>query len=310
MKFNIINLLTLIFATLILNSCQIKLEDFNPNQESEKLTVEGFVSDSIGFHFVRLSKTTNVLSTQPNAPISDALVVVTDNAGLIDTFQYNAPTASFLPSKVWKGIPGNTYKLNVVTGEYSVYATETMESYANFKIDSLKSVFRETATKNRVENFSYRDVFFTGTPYISVGDSVYRVQLFALKEIPSRVNVQTYVFRNKTLFQGSNTFFVNNLLEVPINSFYVMPPPGGGPPQNIHFLKGDTVTILLQGITDACFVYYQGLNSVLSNDGGLFSAPAGNPPTNLSSDKAIGYFKVARIATKSIVVNNIGIVDP
>ncbi|MFN0048473.1 MAG: DUF4249 family protein [Cytophagales bacterium] len=296
---------------LALSGCQVKLYDFNPNQDSVKLAVEGFVSDSTGYHFVRLTKSVNVLSTEPNPLISNAIVIVKDNENLIDTFQYSAQTGLYLSSKFpqWKGKPGNTYTLSVVTPEFNVTASEAMPNYENFKIDSLRPVFREKATANRVRNFSYNDVFFTGQKYINVDDSVFRIRIFALKQLPYRVNVQMYAFRNTKPFLNNDRFFVNNLAEVPIDNFFIMPPPGGGPPTNLHFITGDTVNVLLHGITEQCFVYYQGLNSVLGNDGGLFSAPAGNPPSNLSSTAAIGYFKVARVTQKSVLVKFNGDID-
>lgn len=305
MKKNIIYILSIVF----LAACQVKLDDFNPNQDATRMAVDALVSDSLGFHYIRLTKSVNVLSTEPNPPVNNALVVVSDNAGLVDTFALTGENGIYRPSKLWRAVPGNTYTLNISSPEFNATAIETMPLYPDFKIDSLTSVFREKAREEAVESFAYNDIFFDGKPYIKAEDSIYRVRMYAMENLPYRVNVQTQVFRNGVIFNGSNQFFVNNLKDVPINSFFVMPPPGGGPPRNIHFVKGDTVTVLLQGISDQCFVYYQGLNAVLSNDGGLFSSPAGNPPTNFNTDMAIGYFKVAKLTQKSVIVKFTGEVE-
>ncbi len=301
-----IGLISTIFAV---TSCQVKLDNFNPNQDSEKLGIESLVSDSLGFHYIRLTTSVNVLSTQPNPGVKDATVIVNDNQGMTDTFKLADNTGLYLPSKLWRGISGNTYSLSISTPKYNVTASEQMADYQNFKIDSLKSVFREKATEARVNSFSYNDIFFTGKQYIKVQDSVFRVRLFALNQLPYRINVQVYVFRGDNIFSSNSGFFVNNLSEVPINNFYILPPPGGGPPTNLNFISGDTVTVLLQGISEKCFVYYRGLNAVLNNDGGLFSSPAGNPPNNLSSNDAVGFFKVARITKKSIIIKFNGEID-
>ncbi|MDX2189914.1 MAG: DUF4249 family protein [Bacteroidota bacterium] len=300
---------TLIIVAVILWSCQMKVNDYKPSDSTPKWTVEGLVSDSTDMHYVKISKVINVTENVPIPTINNAQVIVSGTDGIIDTFKLSSE-GIYLPSKLWKGTPGATYNLYVSTPDINIIGSETMPNYANFVIDSLNPVFREKAVQNRVNSpsgpGSYNDLFFTGKKYIRTGDSVFRVRLYALKELPYRVNVFSYLYRNGVLWKPNSRYFINNLQEVPINSFFILPPPGDGPPQFVHFLSGDTVTVLLQGITDRCFAYYAGLNQVLQFDGGLFSSPAGNPINNYNNPNVFGYFKVARIASKKVVVRDLG----
>jgi hypothetical protein len=303
-------ILNLSFLLPLLIGCQIKLDSYDPSQGKEQLVVDGFVSDSLGFHFVRLTKSTSILSTDSIPVVSNATVVVSDGVSLVDTFYLAEPRQGlYLPSKIWKGIPGNTYTLTIKSPDFEASAVETMPSYETFKIDSLKSVFREKATEQRVRFFAYNDIFFNGRPYIAVGDSVFRVRIFALNQLPYRVNIEIFAFRNGLPYQSSNRYFVRNVQEIPLNNFFIFPPGAGGPPENLHFLSGDTVTVQLHGISDGCYVYYQGLNDVFNNDGGLFSAPAGNPPNNFNNPNILGYFRAARVTQKNIIVKFSGEVD-
>ena len=294
---------TFIFSVIFLTSCQVKIKDINPPTDAAKLTVDGTITDSAGVHYVRLTKTVDILSTATTPGINDAMVLVTNNTtGFQDTFKL-APQGNgyYIPSKVWAGVPGNKYTLKVVTTDQTVTASETMPNWADFKIDSLVPFFRETATKVRVENHLYNDNFLSG-PYIKQGDSLYRVKIYAMSELPYRVNVQTFVYRNSSPFYGT-VFAINNLNEIPINNNYVYPPGGDGPPANVHLLLGDNITVVLRGLTNECFQYYRDLNAVLGSDGGLFNSPPGNPVNNMDNKEVLGYFKTVITTSKTITVS-------
>jgi hypothetical protein len=296
-------LYTFIFFVILLTSCQVKIKDVNPPSGTSKLTVDGTITDSIGHHYVRLTKTVDILSTETTPGVNDAMVLVVNNTtGFRDTFKLSPQrNGYYIPSKIWAGIPGNSYTLKVVTTDQTVTASETMPDWPDFKIDSLVPIFREPATKNRLTNGLYNDRFYSG-PYIKESDSLYRVKIYAMSQLAYRVNIQTFVLRNSSPFY-STEFFINNLNQVPLDNNYVYPPGGGGPPTNVHFLLGDNVTVSLRGITNECYEYYRALNAVLNSDGGLFNSPPGNPVNNMNNKEVLGYFKTVVTTSKTITIS-------
>ncbi len=302
---NIILKLSLIaLMAIILHSCQEKLRDFKPSSGIQRIVIDGFISDSTGANYVSITKTKDLLDKNPVPVVSNAMVILRDNLAVIDTFKFSTLTRSYLPSKPWKGVAGTNYTLTVLADGTTYTATDKMPDWPVFKIDSLKAEFRlkiEDKDTVRVRNNAFNSLFFGGKNYIKKGDSVFRIRMFAMKEQPYRVNVLTKVFRNKTPYFNPFSITVNNLQEVPINSFFINPPQGGGPPTTVNFISNDTITVVLAGITDNAFVYFSGINAVNGNDGGLFDSPAENPLSNFNNN-ALGYFRAVRITSKSLIV--------
>ena len=296
-------ILSFLFLALFIQGCQEKIADYKPEGQEPKLVVDATISDSTSLHFVKLSMSVDLLSSKIPPAVNDAQVIVKDNTlNLIDTFKLESGNNGiYLPSKVWKGIPGNSYSIKIVTTTKTVNATEVMPNWSNFSIDSLRPVFREEATSQRVENKSYNDYFF-GKQYINRGDSVYRIRVYGFVNIPYRVNIQMLIFRNSSEFY-TRGYLINNINEVPINSFYIFPPSGDGPPTSTNYLLNDTVTVVLKGITNECFDYYRSLNAVLNSDGGLFNSPPGNPVNNFNDKEVFGYFRTVRLTSKTVVIS-------
>lgn len=310
----------LVFPLLyLLQSCQEKLKDFKPSGGiNPKVVIDAFISDSIGGNYIVVTQTKDLLDQNPVPPINNAVVVLTDGQGLVDTFKL-APFANgyYFPSKVWNGVPGRTYTLKVLaapsSGSSQLYtATSTMPNYPNpFKIDSLQQDYKRRSVNNAIRVLqpsdsaslrrnSFNTLNYNGVQFLNVGDTLIGVRMFAFKDITYRVNVITKVFRNNLSFK-SNNIKINNLSQVPVNSFFVNPPAGGGPPQSLNFAKGDTVTVVLAGIPDDAFEYFNSINSVNANDGGLFNSPPGNPKSSFDNG-ALGCFRAVRLTSKTIII--------
>lgn len=187
-----------------------------------------------------------------------------------------------------------------------------MPIYQNeFKIDSLVQDYRRSTVDNSIRVLQPRDstnlrrnsfntLNYDGKQFLKIGDTLIGVRLFALKNFNYRINVITKVFRNGLSFRSSS-IKINNLSQVPVNSFFVNPPAGGGPPQSLNFAKGDTVTVLLAGVTNETFDYFNTINSINGNDGGLFNSPPGNPKSSFDNG-AIGCFRAVRLTSRTIII--------
>lgn len=302
--------IVLVIMTIMLNSCSIKLGDFNPTGDT-KIVISGMISDSTDNHKIVVSRTKGVIETGFPNSVSNAIVVVTDNISLTDTFQYVPnvlfPISSYYkPSKSWAAVGGRTYSLTVIADGKTYTATDKMPNVSNYGIDSVKVTYRFKATPlkdvDTISLFQYNQVGFL-VPYIEKDDSLFRVKIFAPNIKNGRANTKISIYReaNGVVWPyNSQSVYVYNSLEFQLNDLYVLPPQQG-PPTSIYFKPGDKCTLVLQSISDNAYSYFSGVNAVNSSDGGLFSAPAGNPENNLSGG-ALGYFYAAQVVTKTFAI--------
>ena len=312
---NFIFLFAIIFPLVyLLQSCQEKLKDFKPSAGADqKVVIDAFVSDSIGANYIIITKTKDLLDQNPVPTINNATAILTDGQGLVDTFQVSPQLSGYyFPSKIWKGVAGRTYSLNVIIDGQTYIAASTMPVYqAAFKIDSLKQDYRRSSADNSIRVLQPRDstnlkrggfntLNYDGKNYLKVGDTLIAVRLYAFAQPTQRVNLITKVYRNGRLFRDNN-IKLNNLFEAPVNTFFINPPGGGGAPQTLNFAKGDTVTVALAGISDESFNYFNAVNAVNNNDGGLFNSPPGNPKSSFDNG-AIGCFRAVRLTSRTIVI--------
>ena len=74
-----------------------------------------------------------------------------------------------------------------------------------------------------------------------------------------------------------------------------------------RYRAADTVRVELHRIDEAMYRYYIGLVQLLYNDGGLFSPPPVNPPTNLENltnpdDLPLGFFQVSTRVGATVIL--------
>ena len=100
----------LFIAVLFLTSCEKVITLPIENNES-KVVIEGDITDQPGPYFVKLSRSINLSESNKYPIISDAIVVISDNAGVKDTLKHL--TAGIYRTKLIKGVYGRTYFLDV-----------------------------------------------------------------------------------------------------------------------------------------------------------------------------------------------------
>lgn len=121
-KFQII---TIVLVTLIIFSC---IEPFHPeitnNDPENQLVVEGRVTDETAPFRVRLTRPDNVYNIQNQydfRPVTDAIVNISDNKGNVFPLFYTDNGWYETEDKKLKGVPGNTYMLNITESNGTQY---------------------------------------------------------------------------------------------------------------------------------------------------------------------------------------------
>lgn len=130
-------------SQLLLSFCLIILsckERINLNGDfREKLVIEAEIVKGEGPHFVKISKTTSFSGSKNYIPQLAQNIVITDDAGNIDTLKmYGGRNGIYVTSKII-GTPGKTYYLKVnYNGE--IYSAKSIMPYG-IELDTVFSEF-------------------------------------------------------------------------------------------------------------------------------------------------------------------------
>ena len=253
-------------------SCE-KVVTIDLNKADPHLVIEGVVSDQSGPYTVMLSKTGNYF--EPALiflPVSNALIVVTDDQGQRDTMK--EITSGTYQSSTLKGIAGRTYSLNVIAEGRSYNAISSMPK--KIFIDSLYAVVRN---ESRGQPGYDIYVMFKDPPEPG---NYYRLNARSSALIPAdSIDGRRYRMYTDKLTNG-------NEMAERIRAG-----------RNVAI--GDTITIDLLSIDRATYDYFNTLRDVLSSDRAATSLAPTNPNTNLSNG-SLGYFSAWTIDTKMIII--------
>jgi len=260
------------FLAIILSACQdvihIDLNDVEP-----QIVIEGTVTDQPAPYKVKISKTGDYFEPSTFPAVSNAIVMISDDAGRSDTLQETED--GIYQSDLLQGIPGRTYKLTVTAEENDYTASSTMPDA--IPIDSL--------------GYEYQ----TGGFGPGVGEG-YRLHCHFI----DRAGIPDYcrfkIYQNGQLLEGyflyEDKYTDGNHID--FSGFEEV------------FELNDTLRVELLTIDEATFDYYSTLKDVIANGGegnpgpGAGGTPA-NPNTNLSNG-ALGYFGAFTIRTDTIII--------
>ncbi|GAB1415554.1 hypothetical protein MASR2M117_09600 [Paludibacter sp.] len=124
--------ITLIIASLIFASCTKEI-DIDLNSTDTQLVIEGNITDDPGPYTVKLSKTVNFSDANNYPPFTDAMVIISDNTGIVDTLTETIP--GLYQTNFITGIQGNAYTLKIIAENKQYNATSTMPHKVN--LDSI-----------------------------------------------------------------------------------------------------------------------------------------------------------------------------
>ncbi len=261
---------------LIFSSCEQVIDLPLRGKDSPALIVQAEVVDVKGFSFVKLGETLDFYDPREEPQASGAIISVTDQNGNKMDFLESSEEAEagfyFPQDPEYKGVVGNTYSLSI---EYKG-STFTSESkiFPTTNIDSVQVRF---------------------TPGSRFQDEGYYLYFYAKEPQETR---DFYFWRN----YRNDTLIYDNAGDLLLASDEIVGESIDGLQLPFAFELDDTVRLEQYSITKETFDYYNDLQNVVFNDGGLFSPPPVNPRTNIKGTNVLGIFMTSSMVSITTIV--------
>ncbi|MFT5185077.1 MAG: hypothetical protein ACI84C_002213 [Flavobacteriales bacterium] len=271
--------LVAIAVLAILQSCTERIElDLN-DEDSQRMVVEGWITNEEMKHEIELTETTSYFFEEAAPRVSGATVTITDGDSTWDLDEeepgkYRTPLITPQTDKWY------TLTINHDGEEY----TATSYMRPTFPLDSLN-----VRVLDPLEEFG-----FPADPYYSVriwtqevpgtGDSYMWTMNVNSESVRDTLNELSFV--NDDLYDG---IYVP---DVEIHSLEI----------DIEATIGDTVEVIQWNIGREGYDVFVGILNETAFNGGLFDAPPANVNTNISNG-AVGYFGAAGVTRRSTIIN-------
>lgn len=262
-------LLFIVFSLVFFTSCEKEI-DLDLEDKSGNIVIEANITDQSGPYYVRITKSVAFTEENQYPPISDAIVIISDNTGQIDTLQYETDGRYKTTNLI--GVPGRTYTLQITAQGVNYTAQSTMPQPVN-----LDDLTQDSFSIGGETNYNILPVF---TDPLPLGNRY----LFSVS-----VNAETY----KT-FQTISDNIDNGL----VNQRTLMVTTED---DDDEIVVGDTVHIEMQCIDSDVYTYYTALIQISGDSGPGGSVTPANPPSNISNG-ALGYFSAHTTTVGSIVI--------
>lgn len=253
--------------------------DYTPDSKQSKrqLVVEGLVTTLTDSSRIKLSYTSPDFTTGTLDFNNSATVTVTNEEGYRVTFRSADKKGLYLPDPGYAAKAGKKYYLKIVTDGTTYEADGTL--YPVARILQLDYV-EETGPIDETDNtLKCRVRYYVEKP--KGGKNFYKVLQY-------RNGVPCHISRS-----GENRSFVYTDAVLP-NKINILS-------ARIRYEKGDKARIDLQSISEAAYKFYNDLNTIQNNDGGMFTAPGANPISNISNG-GMGFFQLSDNSHKEILI--------
>jgi hypothetical protein len=273
------NIFFVLLFAIVFVSCDRPIH-LNLNESQSRVIIEGQVTNRAGYQYVKLSRSVDFYQTGALPKITNATVSVKDSDGNEVVFIHNPNNKAdsigyYLPQTPFLGVIGKDYHLRVdVDGEIyeaddHLYPVTSVDSLA-YRIDDDEKDDPKTYNK------------------------FYEVLIYAKEPHPSKDYYLFKFYRNDSLklYNDTDIYYTDDeALGESIN----------GISTPIFYAPGDKATIEAYSLSRTGYVFYDDLQKLLNNDGGMFNQPPANSRTNLSNG-ALGFFQASAINSASIVV--------
>jgi len=274
MKIRFNDLLQIVFSLVtivIFSGCQ-KVINVDLNEAASRIVIEGLITDGSGPYTVSISMSGSYFNQPVLPPVSGAMVIITDNTGIIDTLKETTP-GLYLTTKT-RGIPGRTYTLKVISENQEYDGSSTILSHVN--IDFLSIVKSQSqridfgGNNHNESNFEIH-CFFKDP----LEKNFYRIKVFTNDSTDAE---------NYRLYDDQYTNGLETELRV------------------ARATVGDTDRIELLSLDKQTYGFYRTLEDLLHSNPIFGSTPA-NPNNNLSNG-ALGYFGAYAVSSKTIIITD------
>jgi hypothetical protein len=273
----------ILFLTIIVGmsiSCR-KIIDIDLNSAAPKLVVEANITDQPGPYKVTLATSVNFDESNYFPPATGATVVISDNAGNIDTLTETFP-GNYLTNYIL-GVTGRIYTLNIFYGGKNYSAVSTL--HTPVQIDSV--AISTVATGGPGSGLTGG-----GGGGGGMGHSFSKTVTAYFHDPAGISNYYRLIFFKNTV-EIKRLFVVEDRLQDGKNISI------GLSEKSNAVVSGDLITVQMQPINKSDYDFFYTLNQ-LFRDGMQASTPA-NPTTNIEGG-ALGYFSAhaLTIANKQI----------
>lgn len=255
-----------------------------------KLIVDGVLTDQYMDHFVKLSVSSDFFKNEPNPPVSNANVILSEGELEISLEEMEEFPGVYLIPKSYRGIYGRTYTLRI--------------SGVDVNADGVEESYEASNTLKPVSDIDAIDLKWS----LDQGQKAWQVLLYT-KEPEETVDYYAFVvYVNGELitpkiseaeYAKDKFFNGNNVNGAWVQS--VVEEDNEGEVTD-HILElGDWVKLEMQSINED---YYNFIDAVQQETGiqvPLFSGPPANVPTNISNG-GIGFFRTYSLTQDSIQV--------
>lgn len=263
---------------LMLSACTERIDLELNDQDARRLVVEGWFTDQLKQHEVKLTYTTSYFENQAAPAASGAIVTISDG-NTTWNLEEQSPGRYFTPEMA--GTPETWYHLSIeVDGE--VYeASSWMRPVAD--VDSL-----HVRVLDPLVEFG-----FPGDPYYSVriwtqelpGQGDRYMWLTYVNNVGIRDTLRELTFVDDVLYDGAYVEDVEiDYLEI-----------------DDEATIGDTVRIEQYNIGVEAYDIFIGIMNETAWNGGLFDAPPANVKTNISNG-ALGFWGAASVREGSTII--------
>jgi hypothetical protein len=274
--------MVLVSSCIFLTACE-KVIDIDLDNTEPRVVIEAAITDAEGPYPVYISKTSDYFEPGKYPAISNGLVIISDDTGVVDTCIEIEP--GFYQTNKIEGKPDSYYSL-FVEAEGKTYTAETYMP-EKVELDSITYMFTNAVSPESNDGYLIKCQFVDPVKQ----DNYYRIKTYKNGDIFIETGNEIVIW-DDVLFDGVNA-------DIPAKR-------GGD-----MFSLNDTISVELLTIDKKIFQYYTSLvNSLASGSEGMGSigkkmiigaaAPA-NPPTNLSNG-AVGYFAAYCISKQSIII--------
>jgi hypothetical protein len=268
------NYILLFFSSLALffAGCETVV-DLDLEQGEPRLAVEAIVTDQAGLNYVQLTMSAPYASQVAPAPVTDAQVTLSDDAGNSTVFAH-AGQGQYKPAPGFAGVVGRSYQLSIRAKGQSYTAASVLHPVPALEEVTYEYVDGKNDQYGRQQGY-YISSGFQDRPGVK---EYYKINLEANDTLVQRSPADILVSDDR-LYDGSH-------LE-DLDIF-------------IPFKKGDALQVSLLSLTPEAYDFYAAMAAMVGQ-GGLFGRNPANLPTNISNG-AVGFFSASAVSARSLVI--------
>lgn len=258
--------ITLAFFILLFTSCEDVI-DIDLDTIEPQIVIEGIINDLDDRCVISLSKTTDYFEPSIYPPVSNAIVSVTDDNGVLTPFEETEP--GVYTAENIRGLENTTYSLDVKSEGENYEAEVTMPE--KVFIDSLS---------------------FEPTPIYMEFEGGYVVNCHLKDPVEFRNYYRMKTYKIDDVTEAGKSEYIFNDDFVDGNNLTMQW-------EDEQFFPQDTIVVELQTLNKSTYYYYFTLFPIVGD--GFGSANPANPDTNLNNE-ALGYFGTFTISRDTIII--------